>query len=108
MAEKNIDSEIKKILNVYTDELRKHYKIDYVILFGSFAKGQQHADSDIDVAIVSPEFQNIYNDRLEMMRLRRRLDIRIEPHPINTTEFQTNANPFIAEIKNTGIQIFAA
>jgi len=108
MVKKHIDGEIDKVLTAYVAELRKHYKIDYVILFGSYAKGKQNEDSDIDVAVVSAEIKNPYFDRLDLMRLRRKIDSRIEPHAINTDEFRQNANPFINEIKNTGIQVFVA
>jgi len=41
-----------KIAKRYVDSIRKKYQIENAILFGSFAKGTNHPDSDIDIAIV--------------------------------------------------------
>lgn len=38
------------------------------------------------------------------MKLRRSIDLRIEPHPIKEQDFNSS-NPFAFEIKNTGIEI---
>ena len=108
MVRTDIYKGLSEILSAYIVELRKHYKVDYIVLFGSFANGTQHEDSDIDVAVISNDVNDSFYDRIQMMELRRKLDIRIEPHPINTTEYVTDANPFIKDIKNSGIQLFAA
>ena len=51
-------AQIKKIVRAYTEEVSKDYKISQVILFGSYAKGEARDESDIDLAIVSPDFRN--------------------------------------------------
>lgn len=55
-----------------------------MLIFGSHAKGHSRPDSDIDVAVVSPQFGR---DRLkEMMLLRKislRVDSQIEPIPFS-------------------------
>jgi predicted nucleotidyltransferase len=51
-------------------------------LFGSYAKGIQHNDSDIDIAIVVGKMDDFFSIQMELMRLRRTIDLRIEPHPI--------------------------
>ena len=79
-----------------------------VILFGSFATGNQHEDSDIDVAVVSKDIKNTFNDSVKMMTVRRGIDLRIEPHAISTDDFENNATALINEIVKTGIQIYAA
>ncbi len=38
------------------------------------------------------------------MRLRRKIDLRIEPHPIKEQDFNS-MNPFAYEIAKTGIEI---
>jgi len=38
------------------------------------------------------------------MRLRRKIDLRIEPHPIKEQDFNV-VNPFAFEIEKTGIEI---
>ncbi|MFN3396573.1 MAG: nucleotidyltransferase domain-containing protein [Thermodesulfovibrionales bacterium] len=51
-------SEIKKIVERDIAELKK-YNIDIsaVFLYGSYAKGKQKEDSDIDIAVISSSFK---------------------------------------------------
>ena len=108
MADRVVDLEILASIEKYIEEVKKHYKVDAIILFGSYAKGTNTEDSDIDIAVVSSDIKNIFDDRLNLMRLRRNIDLRIEPHPIHTDEFKPNETPFIDEVLQTGIEIYAA
>lgn len=74
-------------------------------MFGSFAKGTNHKDSDIDIAIVVGDVPDIIDAQFEMMKLRRKVDLRIEPHPFDATDF-TNENPVVSEILKYGIIIW--
>jgi len=105
MAKRNIDSEIIKSVETFVAEASKHYKIDGAYLFGSFAEGTQHKDSDIDVAIISNDIKNTFLELPKMMAFRRKIDLRIEPHPIRLDEYQKVATPFIYNIIKTGIPI---
>ena len=102
-----IDSGIIRNVEAFIEEVKKHYKVDFAILFGSIVKGSSHADSDIDVAIVSNDVRNNFLDGLEMAKLRWDIDLRIEVHPINTVEYINNETALINEIRNTGIPLFA-
>ena len=104
----NIDIEILKSVEEYIKEISRYYKIDFIILFGSYAKGTNTEDSDIDIAVISGDIKDKIDDTLVLMRLRRDIDLRIEPHPIRTAEFRENETPFIDEIINTGIELYAA
>lgn len=49
-------SEIKKIVNEYKDELKRHnIRITKTILYGSYAKGTPKPYSDIDLVVISPD-----------------------------------------------------
>lgn len=77
-----------------------------VILYGSFAKGTQHEWSDIDVALVADEFVGysfIDKDRFPYIGIKKPY-CRIETKTYPTDYFQ-EGDPFIEEIKNTGIEI---
>ncbi len=50
---------IKKIIKEYIRELKPFIKIKKAILFGSWARGTAHRDSDIDLIIISPDFKKI-------------------------------------------------
>jgi predicted nucleotidyltransferase len=51
-------------------------------LFGSYAKGNEHDESDIDIALVIKNMPDFFSTQRILMRLRRKIDLRIEPHPI--------------------------
>jgi len=108
MVKGTIDIEILNSIERYIEEISKYYRIDYIILFGSYAKGTNHEDSDIDIAVVSSDIKDKFDDMGKMMSLTWNIDTRIEPHPINTKEFRENETPFIDEIINTGIEVYAA
>lgn len=79
-------------------DLKKAY------LFGSYAKGIERDDSDIDIAVVVGKMDDFYSVQMQLMRLRRKIDLRIEPHPIWDKDFNIQ-NPFAYEIQQTGIEL---
>jgi len=105
MVTRNIDEQVIQSLKKYIEKVKVYYKVDAVILFGSYAKGTNTKDSDIDVAIVSSDFEDIYDVMAELMGLTWNLDTRIEPHPIKAKDFEEVSNPFINEIIKTGIKV---
>ena len=96
--------EALRIANLYIDSLSNKYVILQAFLFGSFAKGTNHEDSDIDVAIVVKNVSDIIDTQIDMMKLRRKIDLRIEPHPFLFSDFNIE-NPVVNEILNSGILI---
>ena len=97
-------SEAIKIAIKYTDSIRTKYRIENVILFGSYAKGTNHADSDIDLAIIFKSIDDIIDMQIELMKMRTDDDLMIEPHPFSLSDFQPS-NPVVSEILKTGIEI---
>ena len=77
--------------------------IENVYLFGSYAKGTSHKDSDIDVAFV---LNNFDGDLFEFMpllwKLRRQVDWRIEPHIVAR---DSDYEGFLNEIQQTGLLV---
>ena len=84
----------------------RHYKkVTRAFLFGSFATGENRRGSDIDIALISPLFsRDAYRDQVEMMKLRAKVDLDIEPHPFHPSAF-VEEDPLVWEIKSKGIQI---
>lgn len=94
-----IDTAVKYLKQIPSDlEVKKAY------LFGSYAKGLQNEDSDIDIAIVIGNMPDFFTTQMQLIRLRRNIDLRIEPHPIEESDF-TSMNPFAYEIQKSGIEI---
>ena len=102
MAKSKVDL---KVLKEYISKVSEHYKIDGAYLFGSFAKGDAHEHSDIDVAIISKDITNRCLDSGKMMALTRGIDTRIEPHAIRTSEFKNKEIMLVNEILEHGIAI---
>ena len=74
-------------------------------IFGSYAKGLQSKWSDIDVALVSDQFEgDMFNDRCRLSPYVVKIDTDIETHPFSTKDFSED-NPFVKEIIKTGIRI---
>jgi predicted nucleotidyltransferase len=82
------------------------YKYDYVkiILFGSYAKGNNNKDSDIDIAVVLKDYSSLIDVQLDLMRIRRKIDSRIEPHPFREKDFEIT-NPIVNEIVKYGHEL---
>jgi predicted nucleotidyltransferase len=97
MAEKKII----EIVSKFASKVKEKYDCVSVILFGSYAKGSFNENSDIDIAVVLKDYENFFNIQVELMRLRRDIDTRIEPHPIKEKDFNENT-PLINEIKKYG------
>jgi predicted nucleotidyltransferase len=77
-----------------------------IILFGSFAKGQQHKDSDIDIAVVSRQYgKNKLFEGAKLNLVASKIDPRIEALPFSLKEYRDphNISPILHEIKSTGI-----
>ena len=103
MAEKK--DRLNKVINSFLKEIQKKYRIDDAYLYGSFAKGTSHRWSDIDIAIVSPDFSDdLFEERLLLMRLASTIDDRIEPRPFKKELFNRN-DPLVDEIQKNGIRL---
>ncbi len=102
---RKIDGEIIESIKKYIEKISKYYKIEAIILFGSYAKGTENEDSDIDIAIISSDFNDIIEDGANLIGYTWKIDTRIEPHPITTEDYENVANPFVKEVIDTGIKV---
>ncbi len=76
-----------------------------VILFGSYARDEQHEESDIDLALISDSFTGLPSDVHPFVQLLWKYGrLGIEPHTFQTAYF-ADGDPFTEEIKRTGIVV---
>ncbi|MBK7203325.1 MAG: nucleotidyltransferase domain-containing protein [Anaerolineae bacterium] len=70
------------------------------VLFGSHARGDANADSDIDVLVISPEFDGAYDRAwVDMLwTLRAITDNRIEPLAVGERQWQEDDASMIIEV----------
>jgi len=95
--------EVIKKLRLYKNIVSKHFDIDKVVLFGSYARGQQKKDSDIDVAIVVNSIETDFFSYAPLLwKLRHQVDDRIEPVLLINGKDQSG---FLQEILTTGLVI---
>ena len=97
-------TDVVSIAQEYACAIKANYNYIKIILFGSYAKGNYHEDSDIDIAVVLKDYSNLMDIQLDLMRLRRKIDSRIEPHPFRESEFELS-NPIVNEIVKYGKEI---
>ena len=86
----------------------KGLHVRHAILFGSYARNEQHKWSDIDIALSADEFQGIrfLDNRLIQDIKTKRVYSDIETHTYNIIEFEGGDNGFLdEEIKQKGIVI---
>jgi predicted nucleotidyltransferase len=100
VASRSVEEEITAIAKKYADLVKKEMNVEAVYLFGSFVNGNHNQDSDIDIAVITDDLSgDIIEDTLKLMRIRRKIDTRIEPHPLRKD------NSFVKEVIATGRRI---
>ena len=92
------------IARKFATAVKTNYDCKQIFLFGSYVKGTYHEESDIDIAVILKEFENPIDIQLELMRLRRKIDSRIEPHPFREKDFDIT-NPVVHEILEHGQRV---
>lgn len=104
---KNIRQIIIRFVNLLAQEIR----VQKIILFGSYATGHPHRDSDIDIAVISPDLGkgNEMEEMAYLLKKAHQIDIDLEPHPYNQSELRhPHRSSFAYEILKTGKIIYSA
>lgn len=108
MAQKTIlNSKVRSEVKQFERSLKNiGIKIVGIYVFGSHAKGRANSKSDIDVAVISPNFGNDrQGERVGLMSLSQKIDTAIEPHPFSPEDFSDRYYPLSQEVKKTGIKV---
>lgn len=90
----------------YLDKLKSsNINFSEAWLFGSFAKGNQHENSDIDIAIVLDDnVSHTFDTEIQLMIIRKGEETMIEPHAFSKEDFN-NRIPIVKQIIDYGIRI---
>jgi len=94
--------EIYKRLREFISKIKKRFPIHQVYLYGSFARGQVHEGSDIDLVVVG-DFKEPFFDRIS--KILEITDLPIEPlvyTPQEFNEMKKRGNPLIMEVLKRG------
>lgn len=102
-----MDKNISRIVKTYIRTvINQQPDLISAYIFGSYARNNQRAESDIDIALVIDNLSDTdrFDTQVKLMLLASDIDNRIEPHPISKEELHSN-NPFALEILKTGIKL---
>jgi len=98
-----LDQTVLDTAREYLKTLRQNgVQFESAWLFGSFARGHGDENSDIDIALVMKDVPARFFKEVELVKYRRKIDSRIEPHILASDELDS---PFGAEIVRTGIKL---
>ncbi|TAN33546.1 hypothetical protein EPN28_01905 [Patescibacteria group bacterium] len=60
--------QVRKILTKFENELSKKIKVDNIFIFGSAARGEMTRDSDLDLIVISNNFDKMdFMKRLQLL-----------------------------------------
>ena len=102
-----IPSEIVDLIEKFIRLVKEdNIEIFKVILFGSYAKGSYTRHSDIDLAIISPDFKedDCINNMSNLLLKANKLKADIQTVPFSIREYN-NPIGLMEEILNTGIDV---
>ena len=86
----------------FIEIIRNHgVNVQMAYLFGSYVNGKPKDESDIDVAVISKDFLNKEKSELLLWKLRKTVDVLIEPVIYHPKDF-VDENPLVWEIKKNG------
>ena len=94
----------------FLSELKKEIRIERAILFGSYARGKAKRYSDVDIAIISADFQML--SPIERLVLLGKVAWKVGATEIEALGFtpeeykRTNRFDFLYEIKRKGKVVF--
>ncbi len=102
----DLPDKIQRIISQYLAALKEHgFQIQEAILFGSYARGNANQWSDIDLALVSNEFEGVrFTDKNKIRKITISVSSDLEVLPFNPKDF-TSGNPLVKEILATGIRV---
>ena len=92
------------------EQLRRLCEPEFIVLFGSYAYGQPHTGSDVDVLLVLPDDMDGMTKREASATLHRHFGSRLEVHPCTLSQWREallKRNWFVAEITKRGIPLFS-
>lgn len=101
---------MKKITDIakqYVKSVKKSgIDVSNAYLFGSYAKENPHKDSDIDICVISPKFgKDYFEESLKLRHITNKIDLRIEPVPLNPKDMKDKYSTLASEIKKYGISL---
>jgi hypothetical protein len=103
------EAELRRIIKEYVQALEDEIRVSRVILYGSYAHGHPDEWSDVDIAVISPDFDSLDQWERQGLLGRKRLgcDLALEALGYSSEEYE-NAHhlTFLGEIKRMGKVVY--
>lgn len=103
-----INRKSNKIVKRFINLIIKKFNLKKIIIFGSFARGDYHKGSDLDLVIVG-EFKERFIDRIGKIMELNESDLEIDVMVYTEEEFQKmikERRPFIGQVLDEGIVVY--
>ena len=90
----------------FTEQVLKEFAPKEIILYGSYAKGTQTKDSDIDIAVFSSDFtdETKIEDMTWLLMKTSGLGYDIQPQPFTLEDYEEPLG-LVEEILKTGLEL---
>ena len=101
---------LNKRLQTIGKKIKKDYRAEKVILYGSYATGKATKDSDVDLLVVAPTKERFFERMASVRRLIRDLRDGLPVSPIVLTPGELEkrreaGDPFVRVILETGVSL---
>ena len=105
----DIPGSVTDTIQSFLRHVEEDIRVDKVFLFGSYARGNFREGSDIDLAIVSPDFkeEDCIDNMTRLLRKAMRVRADIQTIPFSPEEYN-NPKGLMEEIRSTGIELRVA
>lgn len=104
-----VDQSVVESVQDYLEKVKaRGVPVHFGVLYGSQARGEARQWSDIDLLVVSPQYDDrrTYEDMYFLWRLAARIDSRIEPIPVGERQFiEDDSSAIIEMARREGIRI---
>jgi predicted nucleotidyltransferase len=95
---------VVNIVERYAQAITKEFTPSAVVLFGSYANGNPHEDSDIDVGVIFNDYTGDWRQTAtRLWRLRRDVSFDIEPHLL---DIKNDKSGFVKYVMKSGQMIY--
>lgn len=104
MASETVINIIKKYIQLLNEE---GFGINKAFLYGSYASGQNHESSDIDLMLISDILdENDIQRKSKAWTLTQKIDRRIEPYLVSQKRFNLDdSSPLLEIVRQEGLEI---
>ena len=107
---KQNDINIESILESFTQKVKQVYgtRLEKIILYGSYARGTQNIDSDIDVMII---LKNINHEKVGIIgslitEMKEQFNVLISMMPVTFQRYSESQRLFYKNVRKEGIIIY--